>query len=58
MITFMILAYSTRIYMKSSEHNATNISSPICTDVLIFGKGALLNLFFLNTVANPINSQI
>ena len=54
----MIEAYSTGIYMKSSEHNATNISSPICTNVLIFGKGVLFNLFFLNTVANPIISQI
>ena len=57
-ITLMIQAYFRRVYIGSSEHNAAYFSSPICTNELSFGKGALFTLSFLNIVAHPIISQI
>ena len=37
--------------MKSSEHKGVCISPPICTNKLIFGKGAFFILFCLNNYA-------
>ena len=44
--------------MESSEHSGAHISSPICTNSLIFNKGTIFFLFFLNMLTNPIISQI
>ena len=44
--------------MESSENSGAHISSPICTNSLIFNKGTILFLFFLNMLTNPIISQI
>ena len=44
--------------MESEEHNGAYISPTICTNRLIFDKGAFIILFFLNMLTNPMTSQI
>ena len=48
------LAQIITLTMETSEHNVAYISSPICTNRLIFGKGAFLILFFLDMPTNPL----
>ena len=57
-VTFAIQAYFRRICLESLEHNDAYISPLICTNRLIFGKGAFFFVFFLNMTSNPITSQI
>ena len=45
------------ICMRSSKQTGAYISSPVCTNRLIFSKRAFFILFFLNTLTNPIISQ-
>ena len=47
--------------MESFEHNVAYITTPISTYMLIFGTGgggALIILFFLHMLTNPIIPQI
>ena len=39
--------------MESLKHKDAYISPPVCTNRLIFGKGAFFILFFLNMLFNP-----
>ena len=42
------------ICKESSEQTGAFISSSICTNRLIFGKGAFFSFFFVNMLTNPI----
>ena len=47
--------------MESPKHNdgyVNNISPPVCTNRLIFGKWTFFILFFYDMPTNPIISQI
>ena len=48
----------TLISMESSEQTAAYISSPLCTNRLIFGKGAFFYSVLLNMITNAIISNI
>ena len=44
--------------MESSEQASVYIYAAICTNRMVFDKGAFFTLFFLNVLTNPIISQI